>query len=111
MQSNTPLSMYPRMSFRFFSLFASLCATASVLSACASAGDVTATGKDTYMVTASASGGRLAWARAHRRAQAEATDYCETRGMQTSFAVERTDGVEALAQQDSVLRFECHPRF
>lgn len=96
----------------FFRLIASLFATATVLSACASAGDVTATGKDgVYSVTASAAGGRLAWARAHRRAQAEANDYCAARGMQTSFAVESTQGVEALAQQDSVLRFQCNPRF
>ncbi|WP_321950878.1 hypothetical protein [Paraburkholderia bannensis] len=109
MLSNTPLSMSPRSLFR---LIASLFATASVLSACASAGDVTATGKDgVYMVTASAAGGSLAWARAHRRAQAEATDYCAARGMQTSFSAESRQGVEALAEQDSVLRFQCNPKF
>lgn len=109
MQSNTLLSITPRTLFR---LIASLLATATVLSACASASDVTATGKDgVYMVTASAAGGRLAWARAHRRAQTEAADYCAARGMQTSFAVESTQGVEALAAQDSVLRFQCNPKF
>ncbi|WP_322047554.1 hypothetical protein [Paraburkholderia sp. J67] len=93
-------------------LIASLFAAATVLSACASASDVTATDKDgIYSVSASASGGRLAWARAHRRALAEANDYCATRGMQTSFAAEQRQGVEPLAEQDTVLRFECHPVF
>lgn len=65
----------------------------------------------TYTVAASATGGRLAWARAHQRALAEASGYCQDRGLQTSFVNERTAGFETLQQQDSVVEFECHPKF
>ncbi|WP_419150488.1 hypothetical protein [Paraburkholderia kururiensis] len=93
-------------------LVVSLMAASAVLAGCASATDVSATDKPgTYTVSASATGGRLAWARAHERAVSEANDYCESRGMQTSVAYERTDGIEALQQHGAVLRFECHPRF
>ncbi|WP_322032114.1 hypothetical protein [Paraburkholderia sp. J76] len=86
-------------------------AACAVLAGCASGGDVTAADKQgTYVVSASATGGRLAWARAHKRAVSEATDYCESRGMQTSLGIEHTEGIEALQQQASVIRFECHPR-
>ncbi|HKR44206.1 MAG TPA: hypothetical protein VJU59_31805 [Paraburkholderia sp.] len=86
-------------------------AACAVLAGCASAGDVTAADKQgTFVVSASATGGRLAWARAHKRAVSEATDYCESRGMQTSLGMEHTEGIEALQQQASVIRFECHPK-
>ena len=89
----------------------SLAAACAVLAGCASAGDVTAADKQgTFVVSASATGGRLAWARAHKRAVSEATDYCESRGMQTSLGMEHTEGIEALQQQASVIRFECHPK-
>jgi uncharacterized protein YceK len=91
--------------------FVSFAAACTVLAGCASASSVTASKKpDAYVVSASASGGRLAWARAHRRAVSEATDYCETRGMQVALGVEQTGGVEALQEHDSVIRFECHPK-
>lgn len=84
----------------------------TVLAGCASAGEVMSTNKQgTMTVSASAMGGRLAWARAHRRAMTEATDYCDHRGMQASFADEQTAGVDPLQQHESVVRFECHPRF
>ncbi|MFP6560401.1 hypothetical protein WJ542_19170 [Paraburkholderia sp. B3] len=87
---------------------AGLCA---VLTGCASATNVTSTDKPgTYTVSASATGGRLAWARAHQRALTEATDYCQNRGLQTSFVTERTVGRETLQQQNSVIEFECHPK-
>lgn len=89
--------------------FVSLAAVCAILAGCASASDVTTDQRGTLVVSASATGGRLAWARAHQRALREATDYCATRGMQTRLAVERTDGVEALQQHDSVIRFECYP--
>jgi hypothetical protein len=91
--------------------FVSLAAACTVLAGCASGGNVTASNKpDAYIVSASASGGRLAWARAHRRAVSEATDYCENRGMRVALGIEQTGGVEALQEHDSVIRFECHPK-
>jgi hypothetical protein len=93
-------------------LFISLAAVCTVLAGCASASDVTAAGKpDTYVVSASAAGGSLAWARAHKRALTEASDYCASRGMQTSFASERMAGFEAFQQHDTEIQFECHPKF
>ena len=84
----------------------------AALGGCGSVSNVSAAGQpDTFTVSASATGGRLAWARAHRLAMSEATDYCAHRGMQPSFADERTDGVEAWQQHESVLRFACHPKF
>lgn len=92
-------------------LFVSLAAVCTVLAGCASATHVaTADKPGTLVVSASATGGRLAWARARQRALREATEYCETRGMQTSLAVERTDGLEALQQHESVIQFECYPK-
>jgi hypothetical protein len=93
---------------RWFVSVAGLCA---VLTGCASATNVTSADKPgTYTVSASATGGRLAWARAHQRALTEATDYCQNRGLQTSFVTERTVGRETLQQQNSVIEFECHPK-
>jgi len=84
----------------------------AILAGCASTSNVTSTDKQGMLtVSASATGGRLAWARAYKRATTEATDYCESRGMQTSFAVEQTAGIEAMQQHESVVRFECHPKF
>jgi hypothetical protein len=91
--------------------FAALAAVCSVLAGCASASNVTTAEKQgTYIVSASASGGRLAWARAHKRAVSEATGYCESRGMQVSLGIEQTGGIAALEEHDSVIRFECHPK-
>jgi len=84
----------------------------AVLAGCASASDVKPADKPgTFTVSASATGGRLAWARAHRRAMDKATDYCEHRGLQPSFADEQTAGGEALQQHEAVVKFECHPKF
>ncbi|WP_325624917.1 hypothetical protein [Paraburkholderia sp.] len=91
--------------------FVSLAAACSVLAGCASAGQVTAADKQgAFVVSASATGGRLAWARAHKRALTEATDYCERRGMRVSLSAEQMDGIEALQQHDTVIRFECNPK-
>jgi hypothetical protein len=88
---------------------ASLC---TLLAGCASTTSVSSADKPgAYIVSASATGGRLAWARAHERALAEANDYCQNRGLQTSFVTERMVGEETLEQQDSVIEFECHPKF
>ena len=103
-----PRSRFARSSPKVLVAIAAAC---TVLAGCASAGDVTAADKQgTYVVTASATGGRLAWARAHKRAVSEATDYCESRGMQTSLGMEHTEGLEALQAQASVVHFECHPK-
>ncbi|CAM2171857.1 Lipoprotein [Paraburkholderia sacchari] len=88
-----------------------LVAVCAVLAGCASATGVTSADQQgTLTVSARATGGRLAWARAHKRALTEANEYCERRGMQTSFATERTQGFQAFEQQTSVVRFECNPK-
>lgn len=82
------------------------------LTGCASSGDVVATSKpNTYTVAASATGGRLAWARAHEQAMNQARDYCERRGMQTSVTTETVSGVQVLTEHGSSMNFECHPKF
>jgi hypothetical protein len=79
---------------------------------CASATDVVATDKPgTYTVAASATGGRMAWARAHEHAVSEARDYCERRGMQTSVTMETVSGVQVMSEHASSINFECHPKF
>ena len=79
---------------------------------CASSTDVVASAKPgTYTVAASATGGRMAWARAHELAMNEARDYCERRGLQSSVNMETVSGVSAMTQHDSSVSFECHPRF
>ncbi|MDR3097880.1 MAG: hypothetical protein LBV73_12500 [Paraburkholderia sp.] len=89
----------------------SLAALCAALTGCASATDVTSTGQHGMLtVSARATGGSLAWARAHKRALTEASAYCESRGMQTSFATEQTQGFQAFEQQTSVIRFECNPK-
>jgi uncharacterized protein YceK len=92
-------------------LVAALAACAS-LAGCASTSDVAATGKPgTYTVAASATGGRMAWARAHEHAISEARDYCEQRGMQTSVMDETVSGVQTMETHASSVNFECHPKF
>lgn len=101
----------PRTTQSLSRVLASLAAACTVLAGCASASNVTAANQqDTFVVSASASGGRLAWARAHKRAVSAAADYCESRGMQASLGIEQMDGFEALQQQGSTIRFECHPK-
>ncbi|EEA01534.1 hypothetical protein BH160DRAFT_3211 [Burkholderia sp. H160] len=79
---------------------------------CASSSDVVASDKPgTYTVAASATGGRMAWARAHERAINEARDYCERRGMQTSVNMETVSGVSVMTEHGSSVSFECHPKF
>ena len=79
---------------------------------CASGTDVVATDKPgTYTVEASATGGRMAWARAHEHAVNEARDYCERRGMQSSVTTETVSGVEMMTAHGSSVNFECHPKF
>ncbi|WP_345814303.1 hypothetical protein AAGS40_07070 [Paraburkholderia sp. PREW-6R] len=86
--------------------------TGVTLAGCASSTNVVATSKPgTYQVAASATGGRMAWARAHEHALSEARDYCEQRGMQVSVSDETVRGVQMLTEHDSSVNFECHPRF
>ena len=100
-----PLSRHAR------ALVAALAACASLVG-CASGGDVAATDKPgTYTVAANATGGRMAWARAHEHAMNEARDYCEQRGMQISVTSETVSGVQMLTEHGSSMNFECHPKF
>jgi hypothetical protein len=79
---------------------------------CASSTDVVASSKPgSYTVAASATGGRMAWARAHQLATSEARDYCERRGMQSSVTMETVSGVSVMTEHGSSLNFECHPKF
>lgn len=92
--------------------FIAAVAACASLVGCANSSDVVATGKaNTYTVAASATGGRLAWARAHEHAMNEARDYCERRGMQTSVTTETVSGVQGLTEHGSSMNFECHPKF
>jgi hypothetical protein len=92
-------------------LIAAVAACASLLG-CASATDVVATDKPgTYTVAASATGGRMAWARAHDHAVSEARDYCERLGMQSSVTTETVSGVQMMTAHASSVSFECHPTF
>ncbi|WP_027798685.1 hypothetical protein [Paraburkholderia dilworthii] len=87
-------------------------ATGGALAGCASSTHVVAADKPgTYTVAASATGGRMAWARAHGEALNEARDYCERRGMQSSVNAETVSGVEMLTTHASSVSFECHPKF
>jgi hypothetical protein len=87
-------------------------ATCASLVGCASSTDVVATDKPgTYTVAASATGGRMAWARAHEHAVSEARDFCERRGMQSSVTTETVSGVEMMTEHASSVNFECHPKF
>jgi UDP-N-acetylglucosamine enolpyruvyl transferase len=104
-QRRSPLSSRAR------ALVAAMAACASLVG-CASATDVVATDKPgTYTVAASATGGRLAWARAHEHAVSEARDYCERRGMQSSVTTETVSGVQMMTAHASEVSFECHPTF
>jgi hypothetical protein len=106
-----PLIALPRTGWRLAHGLMAGAALCAALAGCASGASVTSANKpDTYTVSASATGGRLAWARAHQRALAEATDYCQNRGLQTSFVTERMDGQQTFEQQNSVIEFECHPK-
>ncbi|RKT27196.1 hypothetical protein B0G69_3007 [Paraburkholderia sp. RAU2J] len=79
---------------------------------CTSTSDVVASDKPgTYTVAASATGGRMAWARAHEHAVNEARDYCERRGMQSSVTTETVSGVQVMSEHASSVNFECHPKF
>ena len=92
-------------------LIAAVAACASLVG-CASTTDVVATDKPgTYTVAASATGGKMAWARAHEHAISEARDYCERRGMQSSVTTETVSGVQMMTQHASSVNFECHPKF
>ncbi|MFM0667946.1 hypothetical protein [Paraburkholderia sediminicola] len=99
------------LSRRARAFIAAVAACASLVG-CASSSDVVATSKpNTYTVAANATGGRLAWARAHEHAMNEARDYCERRGMQTSVTTETVSGVQGLTEHGSSMNFECHPKF
>jgi UDP-N-acetylglucosamine enolpyruvyl transferase len=92
-------------------LIAAVAACASLVG-CASTTDVVATDKPgTYTVAASATGGKMAWARAHEHAISEARDYCERRGMQSSVTTETVSGVQMMTEHASSVNFECHPTF
>ncbi|SOE72795.1 hypothetical protein SAMN05446635_4595 [Burkholderia sp. OK233] len=99
------------LSNRGGALIAAVAACASLVG-CASTTDVVATDKPgTYTVAASATGGKMAWARAHEHAINEARDYCERRGMQSSVTTETVSGVEMMTEHASSVNFECHPKF
>nr|WP_143752029.1 hypothetical protein [Burkholderia sp. SRS-W-2-2016] len=96
---------------RMRSFAAAVLACASLVG-CASSSNVVASDKPgTYTVAASATGGRMAWARAHELAMNQARDYCEQRGMQSSVRMETVSGVAAMTEHASSVDFECHPRF
>lgn len=101
---------YP-LSGRARALVVAIAACASLMG-CATSSDVVATSKpNTYTVAASATGGRMAWARAHEQAMNQARDYCERRGMQASVTTETVSGVQVLTEHGSSMNFECHPKF
>jgi UDP-N-acetylglucosamine enolpyruvyl transferase len=101
----------PALSPRMRGVIAVVAACASV-AGCASTTDVVASDQPgTYTVAASATGGRMAWARAHEHAVNEARDYCERRGMQSSVTTETVSGVQAMSEHASSVNFECHPKF
>lgn len=98
-------------SIRLQGVIAAVAVCASLVG-CASGTDVSATDKPgTYTVAASATGGRMAWARAHEHAINEARDYCEQRGMQSSVTTETVSGVQTMEAHASTVSFECHPKF
>ncbi|CAE6754279.1 hypothetical protein [Paraburkholderia haematera] len=112
-QERAALALRPgsALSRRARALVAALAACAS-LAGCASATDVVATDKPgTYTVAASATGGRMAWARAHEQAVSEAREFCERRGMQISVTTETVSGVQMMTEHASSVSFECHPKF
>ncbi|MFT4067512.1 hypothetical protein [Paraburkholderia sp.] len=99
------------VSVRMRGFAAAVLACASLVG-CASRTDVTASSKPgSYTVAASATGGRMAWARAHQLAMNEARDYCERRGMQSSVTTETVSGVRVMSEHESSVSFECHPKF
>ncbi|WP_442793605.1 hypothetical protein [Paraburkholderia sp. ZP32-5] len=104
-------SMSARMSEHVRGLVVAMLACASLVG-CASSSDVVANNKPgSYTVAASATGGRMAWARAHQLAMNEARDYCERRGMQSSVTMETVSGVRVMTEHASSVNFECHPKF
>lgn len=87
-------------------------ASMASLVGCASTGEVVAADKPgTFTVAASATGGRMAWARAHAHAIDEARDYCDRRGMQSRVTEESVSGVRVMTEHGSSVNFECHPKF
>jgi hypothetical protein len=106
---HSPRLLEPNHRVRGF--IAAVLASASLVG-CASTSDVVASDKPgTYTVAASATGGRMAWARAHEHAVNEARDYCERRGMQSSVTTETVTGVQVMSEHASSVNFECHPKF
>jgi|GEM_PF-538412 len=100
-----------RMGQRMRGLAVAVLACASLVG-CASGSGVVASNKPgSYTVAASATGGRMAWARAHQIAMNEARDYCERRGMQSSITMETVSGVRVMTEHESSVNFECHPKF
>jgi hypothetical protein len=95
----------------FVAAVVAIAATASLVGCVSTSKVVAADTPGTYTVASSATGGRMAWARAHEHAVNEARDYCERRGMQSSVAMETVSGVQAMAGQESSVNFECHPKF
>jgi hypothetical protein len=112
-QEQAPVALQRRSSLsnRMRALVAAVAACGSLMG-CASGSDVVATDKPgIYTVEASATGGRMAWARAHEHAISEARDYCERRGMQSSVTTETVSGVQTMTEHASSVSFECHPKF
>ena len=95
----------------FVATVVAIAATASLVGCVSTSEVVAANTPGTYTVASSATGGRMAWARAHEHAINEARDYCERRGMQSSVAMETVSGVQAMTEHESSVNFECHPKF
>jgi hypothetical protein len=108
--SITPQRRSPRVN-QARMLMAALAACTSLVGCVSATGVVNTDKPGTYTVAASATGGRLAWARAHDQAISEARDYCERRGMQSSVTTETVSGVQMMTAHASSVSFECHPRF
>jgi len=110
-QGDEPAEKRAQLAARMRGFAAAVLACASLVG-CASSTNVVATDKPgTYTVAASATGGRMAWARAHELAMNEARDYCERRGMQSSVMAETVSGVSVMTEHGSSVNFECHPKF
>ncbi|WP_207005545.1 hypothetical protein [Trinickia mobilis] len=83
---------------------------AGLLGACASGPAITPTGQaNTYVITAEAAGGSLAWGRAWNQANDRADQFCKQRGMLASTKLVSTSGIGAMETHETTLTFTCHP--
>ncbi|TKC91222.1 hypothetical protein FAZ69_07660 [Trinickia terrae] len=93
----------------YVKLSLAVCA-AALLGACASGPVITPTGQaNTYMITAQAQGGSLAWGRAWNQANDRADAFCKERGLRASTRTTSTSGIGAIETHETTLVFTCHP--